>query len=189
MIFQIDYKSGGKYDDYFNYNKNYNLVDYYRYDDKLIEKFLIDYGYLNIFKNFKIETRFQYAHNAILCDVLRVMILYEIGGIYLDADVKFQEEIVNLDNDLLDKFGNKTIMIDNKSFFFIRAPKHSKYIKMILDSYLKCKYLSVDVFMLKKHHLLEYLNEVAIITPGFLEKYFIHFQVTTDENHKHNIRF
>jgi len=175
MIFQIDYKSNNKYQKYFNYNKRF-LLDYKLFNDNNIQEFLNQYDY-NL--DFKIDVGYEYATNAILCDALRLMILYELGGVYIDADVYFKPNIINLESNLFNDFGNRTIILSTKSFYFMRAPKHSRYIKYILDLYLRASKLKLDIHMLKKLKLKEYLDEIMIIRESYLEPFFTHEQITT----------
>lgn len=189
MIFQIDYKSGGKYDDYFEHNRNsYSNINYMRFHEQLIDDFLKEYRYFDLFNNLVVHKQFHYAHNAILCDALRLMILYELGGTYIDADVIFTKNVSHLEEDLCKQFDDKTIVLSNRSLYFISAPKRAPYVKHLLDKYLTTDYLTLDIFMNRRHFLTKFHNEIAIVDHEFLTKYFKHEQVTTDETNKHRIR-
>lgn len=189
MIFQIDYKSEGKYDKYFDANRNYiDFIDYKLYADSDISYFLGKYGWEDEFYNAKVHPTYEYAHNAILCDLLRLMILYEFGGIYVDADVRFRNDIITLEAELQRKFGHRALVVINKSLFFLRASKHSPYIRQLLDVYVKTSELTLDIFMNKRHQISKFSDEMSIVSHDYLNTYFTHEQVTTNEKYKLSIR-
>jgi mannosyltransferase OCH1-like enzyme len=179
MIFQIDYKSNHKYDQYFQRNLKHNLENYQVFDDQKIEDFLVQYDYKSFIDNVKIDDTYQYASKAIICDAIRLMILYELGGIYVDADVYFKNSITNLEDHLKQQFGNRTIILSTRSFFFMAAPPKSRYIKMILDIYLNADCLKLDVFMFRKINIKKFRNELMVISEEFTKNFFTHAQITT----------
>jgi len=179
MIFQIDYKSNNKYDIYFNYNSTFELNDYIIFNDEKINSFLLQFNYYDIFNSFKVDQSSSFAENAILCDALRLMILYEFGGVYIDADVYFKKEIINIENHFQEKFNDRTIILSNRSFYFLRAKKKSKYIKKILDYYIQSKVLKLDIFMLRNIEILKYHKELMIIPEKYLKPFFEHHKITT----------
>jgi len=179
MIFQIDYMSNDKYKRYFEFNSKYNIPNHIIFNDIKINEFLNEYGYFDVFKSFKVDPVYNYAKKAILCDVLRLMILYEFGGIYVDADVFFTPEIVNIENHFNEKFQNKTILLSTRSFFFLKAEKKSKYIEKILSLYYKAELLRLDIFMLNKIEIVKYANELMVIPETHIKQFFTHDQITS----------
>lgn len=183
MIFQINYDTND-YDNFLEFNEKLHIKNYMIFDDDLIQDFLKKYNYYDKFYNLKIAPTHEYIRNPILCDALRLMILYEFGGIYIDADVFFKENMHNLEDDLYARFGNRTLMLSMKSLFFVKAEAKSPYIKELLNTYLNADELRLDVRMINRYDLKKYINELMIIDHNFLDKYFDHHQITTKEPSK-----
>jgi len=174
MIFQIDYQSGGLYDSYFEANKPIiTSLDHKVFGDSEIDTFLIDYGYYDLFHSKKVADVHMYAEKPIKCALLRLMILYELGGVYVDADVTFTDEVVSLEKDL-NKYGNRNVVLSNRSLYFIKGVSKSKFIKYMMDLYLNSDYMVTDTVMNKKHELSMFHKELMIIPPDSLSKYFLH---------------
>jgi len=181
MIIQINYNTN-IYDEYFKYNQKYKELNLCIYDNTKIDSFLKEYNYYDIFYNYKIPPEYEYASKAILCDALRLMIIYEKGGIYIDSDVYFNNNIYNLESNLEQEFGDRTLMLSTKSLFFFRAKKHSPYIKHLLDKYLNQKYLKIDIYMVGGFNLKKYSNELMFLSEDYLTRhYFDHIQITTSK--------
>jgi len=175
MIFQLNYLSDGKFDGYFEANKQItNSIDYTLFGDKEINDFLMEYGYYDLFHSKQIYEPLMYAENAIRCDLLRLLILYELGGVYIDADVSFTNEMLFLESDLFDGYGNRNVVLSNRSLYFIKGIKHSKYIKNQIDLYINSEYLHLDVMMNTKHELTKFHKELMIVPNESLFKYFTH---------------
>lgn len=174
MIFQIDYESGGRYDSYFESNRClYDSLDYRLYGDREIDLFLREYGYYDLFHSKKVADGHMYAEKPIKCALLRLMILYEFGGVYVDADVTFTKEVVNLEEDL-DKYGNRNVVLSSRSLYFIKGVRKSGFIKHLMDLYLDSDFMVTDTVMNKKHELSKFYKELMIIPSNSLSKYFHH---------------
>ena len=174
MIFQIDYQSGGLYTEYFNKNKEIGLDNHTVFGDEDIDRFLVEYGYKDIFMSKKVAERCLYAEKPIKCALLRLMILYEFGGIYVDADVLFKENIVNLEKDLTDKYDNRNVMLDSGSLYFVKGIKKSKFMRYLLDVYLNRDYMVTDTIMTKECKLTKFHKELMVMPALSLNKYFHH---------------
>jgi len=182
MIFQINYQSSGKYDAYFYQNRKYIAkMDHKIFRDIEIEAFLDEYSHADMFHSLKIHPMYEYARTAILCDVLRLLILYEIGGIYLDADCIFEPEIVLMEQELERSFGSRNLVMDTRSLFFIKGQKQSEFINYLLSLYLNAEYLTLDVFMINKHKISVYFDSLNILSTKYLTKFFRHEQMTTND--------
>lgn len=178
MIFQISYKTNA-YDDYLLAQKEFIKGSRIIFDTHMVNSFLEYYGYREKFEKLRIKPGCEYAKNAILMDAFRLMVLYELGGVYIDADVHFTPEIKNLESDLWKKFKDRNVLVRTKSLFFIKGIKNSALIEHLLRRYLNADELDYDVKMLGTWNLHEFKDEIAIIEPQFLNKYLIHDKVTT----------
>jgi len=179
MIYQISYQTD-KYNHFFEANNEITKKIHHRVlRDEHINLFLKEFGYYEWFKSLKIHPTRKYAEKAILCDVIRLLYLYEFGGVYVDADVIFSENVIKLEKCLRIKYGERNISLVNNSLFFIRGIKHSPYLNHLINCYRKATYLYLDVEMLKNRNLVEYKDEVTIISKDFLKTFFTHEQLTT----------
>lgn len=176
MIFQLKYKTMN-YDLYFEESKG--KLNRLIFDTQMINTFLECYGYSERFDKLKVKPGCEHAKNAILMDAFRLMVLYEMGGVYIDADVTFTDKINELEQDLFYKFGDRSVIVRTNSLYFIKGVKDSRFIEHLLWRYLSADALDYDVKMLKGWKLSDFASEVAIVEPEFLNKYFIHDKVTT----------
>lgn len=175
MIFQIDYLSGGRFDLYFNSNKGIcDSLDYKRYTDVEIDSFLREYGYYDLFYSKKVFKPLLYAEKAIKCDLLRLLICYELGGIYVDADVYFTSNIIYLEDNLSKRYGNRNVMLLNRSLYFIRGLRKSRFMNYMVNMYRDADYLHLDVMMNKRHPISKFHDELMIIPNETLDRYFQH---------------
>lgn len=179
MIFQIDYHSGGQFDSFFADNINLsNKINHKVFGDIEVDNFLNEYGYHDIFHSKNVLPRYKFAEMAIRCDFLRLMILYELGGIYIDADSTFTDKIVDLETDLVKNFGDRDVLLTNRSLFFVKSKKKSKYIKHLLDVYINSDILTVDVGMIQRHQLSKYHKDLMLIHPEYIQSYFTYLPIT-----------
>ena len=175
MIFQIDYMSSGLYDDYFYRNSSLcSSLDYFVYRDDDIQKFLCKYGYTDIFYTKVVDGSCILRERPIRCALLRLMILYEIGGIYVDADTLFTENITKLEEDLISRYGDRNIVLDTRSLYFIKGVKGSKYIKYLLDLYINCDTMKTDVVMNSRQRILGFEKELVVVPKSYIDTYFYH---------------
>lgn len=180
MIFQIDYHSGGRFDSYFELNNGfYDSLDYKLYDNKGIDIFLREHGHYDLFHSKEVFEPVRHAENAIRCDLLRLLILYEFGGVYVDADVTFTNKIVTLENDLEERYGNRNVVLLNRSLYFMKGVRKSNYINYLLDIYKGSEFLHVDVEMNKRHELSKFHKELMVVPNEVLSGYFTHRPDTT----------
>jgi mannosyltransferase OCH1-like enzyme len=175
-LFQLSYKTD-KYQDYFELN---NLItksiDYEIYDTQKVESFLEFYGYNEVFQNLKIKH--IYAENAIKCDFIRLCLLYEFGGIYIDADcvLKDLSFIYNLDDNILH-------IPESRSMYFLKVNQNNPLIKELIYSYISSQNIGYDIEMVSKLQLLKnsliYKTVVNFIQDKELQKCFEHKKITT----------
>ena len=176
MIFQIKYKTDD-YNDYYIKNKEYtDKLDYKLFDDNEVEYFLKHYSYINIFNSLVIDSSALKFKNAIFCDALRLMILYELGGIYIDSDITMKQKILTLEDDL--KIFKENILLDHLSLFFIKGSQKSDLIYSLLQKYSKDIPLQLDVKMVKMKDIFKFRN-FSLISEKYLMDYFTHHKVTT----------
>lgn len=173
MIFQINYQTD-KYNSYYDINKPYtDKLDYKLFGTEDIDNFLKEFGYKEV-----VET-LEYNHLMFLCALLRLLIIYEFGGTYLDSDIVLNPSIKNMEAELDAKFGDRCIIPFTRSLFFIRAPKHSIFIKYLIDKYLMKIVLTYDVKMLSFLNLPKFSKDIALVDEETLKQYFKHDKVTT----------
>jgi len=174
MIFQINYKTD-KYDWYIEKNQDIiKQLDYKLFDDDEIDYFLSHYKWKEQFDSIIVHESEKWQEIAIKCDFLRLLILYELGGTYIDVDVIFYDNILNMESYLDIKFGYRNVVTENRSLYFIRGIKHSSYIKSLIDVYLFDKKLSYDITQIPIKTFFNFRNNVAIIGVNTLEMYFYH---------------
>lgn len=179
MIFQICYNTD-KYNDFYTKNEKYiSQLDYKLYRDDDIEYFLNHYGYYDRFHKANVVKSLESSRSVILCDMLRVMILYEVGGTYIDSDTIFNDSIVSLEEDFSFVFGNRTVVTENRSLYFIKSNSKSEYIHSVLQKYLTRDELVLDVFMNPYNNMTKFRSEIAIVSHTTLSKYFNHKGIST----------
>lgn len=172
MIFQINYKTN-KYDEYINKNKHLtDQLDYKLFNTDSIETFLDEYGYRDEFDSLVVVDSERHQEMAIKCDYLRLMILYELGGVYIDIDSILYDDILTLEDDLLEKFGYNNIVSNTRSLFFIKGLKGSSYIKSLLDVYRNRVSSTYDIDNIPRNIFFNLKSNVRIINN--LDKYFYH---------------
>jgi len=179
MIHQISYRTNA-YDDFFLINERYSSQINHRiwYDDE-IEYFLKHFGYYDLFHSKVIQDQVKFAETAIRCDFLRIMILKEFGGLYIDADVIFKDNIVKIEEDLYETFGGRTLVTDNKSLFFLRSDPDSELINYFFETYKNARVLRLDVKMFEIFSYRKFLRNMMIISYKYLYEYFKHTRETT----------
>lgn len=181
MIFQINYKTD-RYDGFYRENQEYiPSLNYKLYDTDGVEYFLNHYGYMTKFRLLKIEAPDPLLVVPILCDFIRVAILYEFGGIYLDSDIIFREDVVSMEDDLDDMYGDKNVLLLSRSLHFIRGISKSRYMKYIMDKYNNSPTLFTDAKVLKSLNFTEFRDDMTITTDKIMDKYFIHSMITGNE--------
>jgi len=173
MIFQINYKSNGKYDEYFDKNRSISSkLNHVIYEDEFIDDFLDSYGYREWVESVKITRNYKHLRIPIICDLIRLLILYEKGGIYIDADTIFKDKMLELESNM-EKYGNRNVFLDNKNLGFVRGIKHSGYLKKVLAAY-KAKELTVDKFMVYDRKLSNNHKELFLLPYDHVNRYFTH---------------
>lgn len=175
-LFQLSYKTD-IYQEYFELNKHITKnINYELYDTQKIESFLEFYGYTELFQNLKIKHK--HAENAIKCDFIRLCILYEFGGIYIDADCIFRDLsfIFNLDDNILH-------IPESRSMYFLKVNQNNPLIKELIYSYNSSQNIGYDIDMVSKLQLLKnsltYNIIVNFIQDKEFEKCFAHKKITT----------
>jgi len=178
MIFQIKYQTDN-YNEYYDRNKKYtDKLDYKLFDDNEIEYFLKHYNYYETFNSLIVDSSNMIFKNAIMCDALRLMILYELGGVYIDSDVITHPDILTLENDLTIFKGN--ILTDTLSLYFIKGSQKSDLIFSLLQKYTTGKPLLLDVKMIKMRDIFKF-RDFSIVSNNFTQKYITHHKITTTE--------
>ena len=175
-LFQLSYKTD-KYQEYFELNKHITKnINYELYDTQKIESFLEFYGYKETFQNLKIKHK--HAENAIKCDFIRLCILYEFGGMYIDADCVFKDLsfIYKLDVNILH-------IPESRSMYFLKVNQNNPLIKELIYSYNSSQYIGYDIDMVSKLQLLKnsllYKTKVDFVPDIELQKCFEHKKITT----------
>jgi len=174
MIFQINYNTN-KFDDYIIRNKHItDKLNYKLFDTDECNYFLKHYNYYDKFYSLKVIEFEKWQETAIKCDYLRLLILYELGGIYIDVDVIFYDMMIDLEYFLNKKFSNNNVVTESRSLFFIRGIRQSKYIKSLLNIYKYRNKLTYDVSSFTVKNFFNFKLGVRIIQQSTLDKYFYH---------------
>jgi mannosyltransferase OCH1-like enzyme len=146
-----------KYDDY----KLYKPFD--------IEFFLKSFNYnIDKFKSF--EFRLQ-------SDLIRFLILYEYGGIYLDLDVELYKNFEEFLDLLRSKYLEYDLIPSSKHIFFLKFRKHSPNLKRIINLYFSLNKLSMDSKIIK-FSWLAIFKDFLFINDNTIYKYLKHHSVT-----------
>lgn len=156
-----------KYETFIKHNdKILSSIDSYRLlRTSDINKFLDKFGYdLSRFSNF--HFRFQ-------SDIIRFLLLYHYGGLYLDLDVKLNDNFFELLDILQTEFKDKDAMPSNKRIYFLWFQKGSKNLERIIDYYMSLEYLDYDynIFSFGKIDL----DGIRLIPTNRLDIYLKHF--------------
>ncbi|WP_022670116.1 glycosyltransferase [Hippea alviniae] len=130
-----------------------------------INRFLDEFGYdLSKFKGF--HFRFQ-------SDIIRFLLLYHYGGLYLDLDIKLSDNFFELLNILQTEFEGKDAMPSNKRIYFLWFQKGSENLRKMINYYMSLEYLDYDynVFSFSKINL----ENIELISTDRLNLYLKHF--------------
>ncbi len=174
MIFQINYQTD-KYDQFFEVNKPLipYLDGYEVFDTNGVDYFLRHYGYYDMFYSLNSD------RVVFLCDALRVLILYELGGVYIDADTVFMPQINQFEDDLKLVFNDRNLLTMSRSMYFIKGVKKSKFMEKLKEIYFTRGRLIYDIHMLSVVRISEFPDTLAFVDNKRLDKYFLHSKITT----------
>lgn len=174
MIFQLNYNDTQKYDKYYESNLHITKhLEHKIFYHKDIYEFLEKYNYTESFEKLKFDNRFLYCIDALKCDFLRLIILYELGGVYVDSDCIFTEIIDE------SEFINNLVMHDSLSLFFISSNAKNPVVKYMIEQYIT-KQIKHDILMFNKLELMKQCiihNEKISFETDF--KFIIHEKITT----------
>lgn len=107
------------------------------------------------------------------CDFLRLIILYELGCVYVDSDCIFTEIICE------SEFIKNHVIHDSLSLFFISSNAKNPVVKYMLEQYIT-KQIKHDILMFNKLELMKQCimyNEKISFEDDF--KFIIHEKITT----------
>ena len=91
--------------------------------------------------NLYVKEAYENKKYAFVTDYVRLLILYNYGGIYMDTDVEIIKNIdVFLDNNAFSSFENNNYIPTG----IMAAKKGNKWIKMLLDEYDDLKFIKDD---------------------------------------------
>ena len=178
-IFQIKYQSSA-YDKFYEKNKEY-LPTVQIYDDAWISNFIAKYDYVDVINSFRTVPLLHYARykKAFFCDLLRVLILYEFGGVYIDSDVWFTENIINLESYLQKTYGNTSIIFNNGSLPFMYVPQaKNKFITALRNIFISGCAVARDIEMTARLPEDSSIN-LCRVSEQELSPYFKHILQTT----------
>ncbi len=131
-----------------------------------INDFLNRHNYdLSKFKQFNFKFR---------SDIIRFLILYHYGGLYLDLDIKVNDNFIELLNILVNQYGNCDAMPENWRIYFLWFQKGSKNLEKIIDFYMNLEFLDYDYNIFQLGGLSK-MVDVKLIPLSTLDKYLKHF--------------
>ncbi|WP_025209947.1 glycosyltransferase [Hippea sp. KM1] len=170
-VFQIWYSDGDeipkKYDVFIEHNRRiFEKIPTYRlYRTSQIKAFLKGFGYdLSRFRGF--HYRFQ-------SDIVRFLLLYHFGGLYLDLDIKVNDNFFELLELLNTRYKHVDAMPQNKRIYFLWFRKDSKNLKRIINYYMGLDYLDYDYNVFSFANLS--FEDLVYLPLEELDRYFRHF--------------
>ncbi len=173
-IFQIWYgytdEIPGKYGVFLEHNRTIlsQIPAYRLITTSQIKEFLSKYGYnLEKFKNE--QFRFQ-------SDLIRFLILYHYGGLYLDLDIKLNDSFFELLEILRTEHKNRDLMPSNRRIYFLWFQKKSKNLKKIIDHYFSLSHIGYDYNIFSLHNI--DISNLEFIETSELNRYLKHFAVS-----------
>ena len=112
------------------------------------KKYLPDYEIIewnednfDVNSNLYVKEAYENKKYAFVTDYVRLLVLYNYGGIYMDTDVEIIKNIdVFLDNNAFSSFENNNYIPTG----IMAAKKGNKWIKMLLDEYDDLKFIKDD---------------------------------------------
>jgi len=171
-VFQLWYSFDDKvpeiYNSFIDHNKGiFNKIPSYRLiTTSEINDFLKKHDYdLSKFKKFNFK--FQ-------SDIIRFLILYHYGGLYLDLDIKVNDNFLDLLNELTEKFNDCDAMPENWRIYFLWFQKGSENLKTIIDFYMSLEFLDYDYNIFSLGGLSK-LVDIKLIPLSKLDMYLKHF--------------
>ena len=123
---------------------------------------------VNLEANSYIKQAYMYKKWAFVSDYVRLMVLYEHGGIYMDTDVEVLKSLNSFLN-CKNFFSYETK--ESIATHIIGATQHNELIKFFLEYYKKASFIDKDMGI-------NYTTNVVIITKMLQEKYKTNFDGT-----------
>ena len=176
LIFQIWWNTTDEIEDKYQQliDKNTTILEgypHYIFTKKDIELFLKQNTELKeIFNEFSKNVNSFYFQS----DLLRFMILYKYGGIYLDLDVELYNNFYEFYNELNTKYKNFELIPDDKHIFFLKFNKSSKILERLIKKYLLLKKGLMDSQLISFKWMFEYPNFMFLPT-NKIYKYMKHY--------------
>jgi len=175
MMFQVNHNDNPNYGIYRTANAAHlRNVKHRIYNQRASRRFLSRYGYREAFDNITIHHHSTASLPSVQAALLRLAILYEVGGIYLDADIYVTPQIYRLPEFVAGYSASQTLMLTTGALYFLAAPPQAKGVKKMLEYYLdqSPKSFDVDVDWGPLPH-------TATIDPQELTPYFRHDLATS----------
>ncbi len=156
------------YTSFINHNRNVfgKIPGYKLITTSEINDFLNKHDYdLSKFKKFNF--RFQ-------SDIVRFLILYHHGGLYLDLDIKVNDNFIDLLEILVNQYSDYDAMPEDWRIYFLWFQKGSKNLKRIIDFYMNLKFLDYDYNIFQLGGLSK-MVDIKLIPLSALDLYLKHF--------------
>jgi hypothetical protein len=189
MVVQIFWGSDnlGKYQKYVVMNKDKLKSNWKLYThSEILELLSNKYNFLN-------DPEFTKQNVIYQSNLIRLILIKELGGCYLDLDVKFLVDTIQLEEELNIVYNNNDVFIYNGyddvtpsvkyiDLTFFKATQNSQGITYLSNFYLERKYsLSSDVDMVREEHFPEFTKLNCKLIP---EKYTCYLFKHLGETHK-----
>ncbi len=121
--------------------------------------------------------KFSCAHYRFQSDIIRFLVLYHFGGLYLDLDVKLNGRFGEFLALLVDEYSNRDLMLENLRIYFLWFKRGSKNLEKIIEHYMNMEFIDYDYNVFSLGGLLEQLD-VELLPVNVLNKYVKHFVIS-----------
>jgi len=119
-------------------------------------------------------SRFSDAQYRFQSDIVRFLVLYHFGGLYLDLDVKLNSRFDEFLSLLVDEYSSKDLMTEDLRIYFLWFRKGSPNLKKIIEHYMKMDFIDYDYNIFSLGGLFRKLD-VELLPVDVLKRYVKHF--------------
>ncbi len=136
-------------------------------------------SWINTFLNEKGYSlaKFSGAHYRFQSDIIRFLMLYHFGGLYLDLDVKLSSRFDEFLTFLSNEYSDRDLMTEDLRIYFLWFKKGSPNLKKIIEHYMKMDFIDYDYNVFSLGGLINKLD-IYFLSVNFLNKYVKHFVIS-----------
>ena len=122
-------------------------------------------------------SKFSSAHYRFQSDIVRFLVLYHFGGLYLDLDVKLNDRFDEFLAFLTNKYSGIDLMLEDLRIYFLWFRKGSQNLEKIIEHYMNMDFIDYDYNIFSLGGLLEKLD-IEFLPLKVLERYVKHFVIS-----------